>query len=163
MQRKIVKFPNPILKKKAKAVKRVTAEIVKLIDDMAETMHKAPGIGLAAPQVGESLRVIVVDIGSGPIALVNPKIIKKSGKQCLTEGCLSLPGIEAPVERALHIMVTGLDRSGQKVAIEAKQLLATVFQHEIDHLDGLVLIDRVTDPSLIKHVPPASEKKEELL
>ena len=163
MLRKIVKFPSPILKKKAKAVKRVTAEIIKLIDDMVETMHLAPGIGLAAPQVGESLRVIVADIGAGAIALVNPKIIKKRGKQCLTEGCLSLPGIEAPVERASHVIVVGLDRTGRKIEIEAKELLATVFQHEIDHLDGLVLIDRVTDPTLIKHVSPASEKREELL
>lgn len=163
MLRKIVKFPSPILKKKAKAVKRVTPDIIKLIDDMIDTMHLAPGIGLAAPQVGESLRVIVADIGVGAMALVNPKIIKKSGKQCLTEGCLSLPGIEAPVERALQVIVVGLDRTGRKIEIEAEELLATVFQHEIDHLDGLVLIDRVSDPTLIKHVPPASEKREELI
>ncbi|MDI6731004.1 MAG: peptide deformylase [Candidatus Margulisbacteria bacterium] len=163
MLRKIIRFPHPVLKKKAKAVKRVTTEIVRLIDDMIETMQKAPGVGLAAPQVGESIRVIVADIGTGAIAVINPKIIKKSGKQCLNEGCLSLPGVEAPVERAAHVIVTGLDRTGKKATIEAKELLATILQHEVDHLEGLVLVDRVSDPSLIKHVPPASEKKEELI
>jgi len=163
MLRKIVTFPNPILKKKAKAVKRVTSEIVRLIDDMIETMHKAPGVGLAAPQVGESIRVIVADIGKGAVALINPKILKKSGKQTCAEGCLSLPGIEASVERAALVVVTGLDRSGKKITLETKELLATVIQHEIDHLDGLVFIDRVGDPSQIKPVSPERERKEELI
>ncbi len=163
MIRKIVRFPSPVLRKKSKAVKRVSLEIVRLIDDMIETMQAAPGVGLAAPQVGELVRVIVADIGEGPIALVNPKIVKKSGKQTFTEGCLCLPGVEAPVERASQVVVTGLARSGKGVRIEAKGLLATVLQHEIDHLDGLVFIDRVSDPSLIRHVPPQSEKKEELI
>ena len=163
MQRKIIRFPNPALKKKAKAVKRVTPEIVRLIKGMLETMHAAPGIGLAAPQVGVSLRVIVADIGEGPIAFVNPKVVKKSGKQTFTEGCLSLPGVEAPIERASKVVVKGLDKTGQNIKIEAEGLLATCLQHEIDHLDGLVFIDRVTDPSLIKHVAFESEKREELI
>ncbi|MBU1026778.1 MAG: peptide deformylase [Candidatus Margulisbacteria bacterium] len=163
MNRNIVKFPNPVLKKKAKAVKKVTPKIIKLIDDMVETMHAAPGIGLAAPQVGVSLRVIVADIGAGEIAIVNPKIVKKSGKQTFTEGCLSLPGIEAPIERAEKVAVKGLDRDGKNVCIEAEGLLATVLQHEIDHLDGYVFVDRVSDPSLIKHVVFEKEKKEELI
>ena len=160
---KIVKFPNPLLRKKSKVVKKVTPEIVKLIDDMIETMQAAPGVGLAAPQVGKSVRVMVADIGQGPIALVNPKILKKSGSQVFTEGCLCLPGVEAPVERASQVMVKGWDREGKTVEIEAEGLLATVLQHEVDHLEGVVFIDRVKDPSLIRHVPPASEKKEELL
>ncbi|MFH1347151.1 MAG: peptide deformylase [Candidatus Margulisiibacteriota bacterium] len=163
MKRKILRFPNPVLRKKAKAVKRVTPEIVKLIDDMIETMQAAPGIGLAAPQVGQSARVIVADVGEGPIVLVNPKILSKSGKQIFTEGCLCLPGVEAPVERASQVAVKGLDRAGRSITIEAKELLATVLQHEIDHLDGLVFIDRVLDPSLIKHVAFEKEKKEELI
>ena len=163
MKRKILRFPNPILRKKCKALKRVTPQIVKLIDDMIETMHAAPGVGLAAPQVGESVRVIVADVGKGPISLVNPKLLEKSGSQTFTEGCLCLPGVEAPVERASCVTVKGLDRAGKQVKIEAQGLLATVFQHEIDHLDGFVFIDRVKDPSLIKHVPPQSEKKEELI
>ena len=160
---KIVKFPNPLLRKKSKVVKKVTPEIVKLIDDMIETMQAAPGVGLAAPQVRKSLRVIVADIGQGLIALVNPKILKKSGSQVFTEGCLCLPGVEAPVERASQVVVKGWDREGKTVEIEAEGLLATVLQHEVDHLEGMVFIDRVKDPSLIRHVPPASEKKEELL
>jgi peptide deformylase len=163
MARKILRFPNPILRKKAKAVKKVTAEIVRLIDDMIETMHAAPGVGLAAPQVGESVRVIVADVGEGPIALINPKILEKSGTQTFTEGCLCLPGVEAPVERASRVLVKGTGRSGKTVTLEARGLLATVFQHEIDHLDGLVFIDRVKDPSLIKHMPFAKEKREELI
>ena len=163
MIRKLIRFPHPILRKKSKAAKRITPEIVKLIDDMIETMHAAPGVGLAAPQVGESVRVIVADIGEGPIALVNPKVVEKSGKQTFTEGCLCLPGVEAPVTRAAQVAVTGRDRSGKNVRVEATGLLATVLQHEIDHLDGMVFIDRVSDPSLIKHVPPETEKKEELI
>lgn len=163
MIRKILRFPNPVLRKRCKAVKKVAPEIVKLIEDMIETMHAAPGVGLAAPQVSESLRVIVADVGEGPIALVNPKILKKSGSQTFTEGCLCLPGVEAPIERASQVVVRGLDRTGKSVKIEAKGLLATVFQHEIDHLEGLVFIDRVKDPSLIKHIPFESEKKEELI
>lgn len=160
---KISRFPSPILRKQAKAVKKVTPEIVKLIDDMIETMHAAPGVGLAAPQVGKSIRVIVADVGPGPIALVNPKILEKAGSQVYTEGCLCLPGVEAPVERAAFVKVQGLDRDGQEITVTADQLLATILQHEIDHLDGMVFIDRVADPTLIKYVPRHQEKKEELL
>lgn len=163
MVKKILKFPNPVLRKKAKAVKKVTPEIVKLIDDMIETTHAAPGVGLAAPQVGKSIQVIVADVGPGPIALVNPKVLERSGSQVFTEGCLCLPGVEAPVERASWVRVKGLDRDGNEISVTAEGLLATVLQHEIDHLEGMVFIDRVKDPSLIRHVAPASEKKEELL
>lgn len=163
MVKKILRFPNPVLRKKAKAVKKATPEIVKLIDDMIETMHAAPGVGLAAPQVGKSIQVIVADVGPGPIALVNPKVLERSGSQVFTEGCLCLPGVEAPVERASWVRVKGLDRDGNEMFVTADGLLATVLQHEIDHLEGMVFIDRVKDPSLIRHVAPASEKKEELL
>ncbi|MEA3493938.1 MAG: peptide deformylase [Candidatus Margulisiibacteriota bacterium] len=163
MIRKILRFPDPVLRKKAKSVKRVTPEIVKLIDSMLETMYAAPGIGLAAPQIGESLRIIVTDIGDGPISMLNPEIVSKNGAQTITEGCLSVPGVEAPVERASHVVIKGLDRKGESVKIEAAGLMATVFQHEIDHLDGMVFIDRVKDPSLIQHVAFRSEKREELI
>jgi peptide deformylase len=162
MAQKIVKFPNPKLRLKAKPVKKLTPAIVKLIDEMIETMHAAPGVGLAAPQVGKSLRVIVVDVGPGPIALVNPELLDHSGLQTFTEGCLSLPGVEAPVDRA-YVRVRGLDRDGEEIVVTAEGLLATVFQHEIDHLDGFLFIDRVKNPSTIKYVPRRSEKKEELI
>lgn len=160
---KILKFPHPLLRKKCQAVKKVTPEIRKLITDMIETMHAAPGVGLAAPQVGKTIRVIVVDIGEGPLALINPKILERSGAQVFTEGCLCLPGVEAPVERASYVKVKALDQTGQEGIIEAEGFLATVLQHEIDHLEGHVFIDRVKDPTLIKHVPRSQEPKEELL
>lgn len=159
---KIIRYPNPILKKKCKAVAKVDAKIKKLIEDMFETMKASNGIGLAAPQVAQIIRVIVVDVGNDPIALINPKIVKKSKEtQIIEEGCLCLPGIVGPVERSAKIKVAGLDRKGNKVEYDATGLLATVFQHEIDHLDGKVFIDRIKDASLIKYVPPESEPKEE--
>ncbi len=163
MRLKIIKFPNPFLRRKAKAVKKVTPEIVKLIDDMIETMHAAPGVGLAAPQVHKSVQVIVVDPGAGPLALVNPKILERSGCQVFTEGCLCLPGVEAPVERSSYVRVKALDRAGDEFEIRAEGYLATILQHEIDHLDGIVFIDRVKNPSQIKYVPPGKELKEEKL
>ena len=141
---KIVRYPNPILRKKAKAVKRVTPEIAKLIDDMIETMHAAPGVGLAAPQVAKSIRVIVADVGSGAIGLVNPRIVSKEGKQTIVEGCLCLPGVEAPVERAAKVVVKALARDGEAVVVTAEGLMATVLQHEIDHLDGKLFVDRLS-------------------
>jgi peptide deformylase len=163
MKRKILRFPHPLLRKKSKAVKRVTPEIVKLINDMFETMRAAPGIGLAAVQLGELLRVIVVEVGEESHALVNPKIISKNGEQTFTEGCLCLPGVEAPVKRASHVVVKGLDRSGKQIQVKADGLMATCLQHEVDHLDGYVFIDRVDDPSLIRHVQFQKEKREELI
>jgi peptide deformylase len=163
MPLKILKFPHPLLRKKARAVRKVTPKITRLIEEMIETVHAAPGIGLAAPQVGESIRVMVIDLGEGPIALINPKIVEKSGNQIFTEGCLSLPGVEAPVLRARQVRVKGMGHQGKNIEILAEGLLATVFQHEIDHLDGIVFIDRVKDPGLIKYVPPGRESREELI
>jgi len=163
LPKEIVKFPNPILRKKAKAIKRVTPEILALIDSMELTMRKAPGVGLAAPQVGESVRVVIADAGEGLHAIINPKIFSKAKKQVFLEGCLSLPGVEAPVERAESIKVSGLNRCGKKITIEAHGFLATILQHEIDHLDGFVFIDRVKDPNLIKYVPLIKESKEEAI
>lgn len=160
---KIKQFPDPILRKKAKAVKRITPEIQKLIDDMIETMHAAPGVGLAAPQVNKSIQVIVADVGEGPVALVNPTIVEKHGNQIYREGCLCLPGVEAPVERSAQVVVKGLNQEGKAVEIKAEGLLSTVLQHEIDHLDGIIFIDRVKDPTLIRHIPLSQEKKEELI
>lgn len=147
---KILLQGNPILKKKAKSVARVTPVIKKLIKDMEETMRAAPGVGLAAPQIGESLSIIVADIGKGLIALINPKIVKKSGRITFAEACLSVPGLEAPVDRYSKVCVKALDKSGKPMIIDAEDYLAVVFQHEIDHLDGILFIDRVKDKSLIK-------------
>ena len=149
---KILKYPNPLLRKRSKAVKKIDGAISKLVADMAETMHLAPGVGLAGPQVGELVRVIVVDIGEGLIAIINPKVVKRGGEQTYVEGCLSLPKLEGPVTRSSSVAVTGLDEKGRPVTLEAVELLATVIQHEIDHLDGKLFIDRVKDPSDIRTV-----------
>jgi peptide deformylase len=150
---------NPQLRKKSKPVAKVTKEIKELVDNMEETLHAAPGIGLAAPQVGELLRVIIADIGEGLNVLINPRITKKEGSQTFIEGCLSLPGIEAPIERSSKVVVKGLDLSGKPVEIEAGGLLATVFQHEIDHLDGKLFVDRVSDPNLITYKPKTPKEE----
>lgn len=172
----ILKYPDPLLAKKSKAVKRVDDNIKKLIKDMIETMRAAPGVGLAAPQVGELLRVITVDVTAAypeelrdsawkmkPFGLVNPKIKEKSGEQIFEEGCLCLPGIIGPVKRPSDIVVEALDINGKKVKIKAHGFLATVLQHEIDHLDGIVFIDRIPDKTLIRKIPPKEEPTEDKL
>jgi peptide deformylase len=144
---------NPILRKISKPITKVTKEIRDLAKCMVETMHEAPGVGLAAPQVGKLIRLIVVDIGEGPYIVLNPKISKKSGKQTFTEGCLSIPGVEAPVERASCVTVKGMNIKGKPFELVAEGFLATVFQHETDHLDGHLFVDRVSDPNLITYKP----------
>ena len=143
MIRKILRFPHPVLRKKAKAVKRVTPEIAKLIDDMIETMHAAPGVGLAAPQVGINKQMILVDIGEGLVTLINPKIIKRKGSVVREEGCLSVPGACIKVKRAKTITVKGVNEKSQEVLIHAEDLFARVLQHEIDHLMGRLISDRL--------------------
>lgn len=147
---KILVYPNPILRKKSAPVEKIDKEIEKLLDDMAETMYDAPGVGLAAPQVGVNLRVIVVDVSPrdenspGLIELINPEIISSEGEQWGEEGCLSIPGFLSDVKRKEKVRVRGLNRKGETVEIEAEELLARAFQHEIDHLDGILFIDRLS-------------------
>lgn len=140
--RNIVKYPDPILREKAVEVTKFNERLSKLLDDMAETMYDAHGVGLAAPQVGISKRVMVVDVGEELIEMVNPEIIEKSGEQIEPpEGCLSIPGLLGYVKRANTIRVKGQDRNGNLIEIEAEGFLARAFQHEIDHLDGVLFID----------------------
>jgi len=146
--RSIRRYGDPLLRKKAEPVKNITPEIQTLIEDMVETMYVALGIGLAAPQIGVSLRVIVVDEGgkgsTGPRgAFINPAIVAQMGSVRAEEGCLSLPGVYGDVIRAEWVRVEALDRQGAPVQIEARGLLARVFQHELDHLDGLIFLDRL--------------------
>ncbi|TAN40624.1 MAG: peptide deformylase [Nitrospirae bacterium] len=145
----IRKYPDEVLKKKALQVEKVNDKVRKLIDDMIETMHAAPGVGLAAPQVGVSKKIIVIDISSKEeqfplIVLINPEITDTDGLVSSDEGCLSLPKYNTVVKRAEKVVVKGLDREGRVVVIEADGLLARALQHEIDHLDGLLLIDRIS-------------------
>ncbi len=140
----IRKVGDPVLREKAKPVARITKRHQKLLKDMIETMYAADGIGLAAPQVGVSERLIVVDIGEGPLALVNPEILAASGSDVDREGCLSIPGVWGYVERFSRVTVQGLDEKGRPRRIEAEGLLARVLQHEIDHLDGILFTDKAT-------------------
>lgn len=139
----IVKEPDAVLHKTAKEVKEITPNVKKLLNDMADTMYDAEGVGLAAPQVGILKRLIVVDVGdeNGLIKLVNPEIVAKDGEQFGPEGCLSIPGYNGDVRRAEEVTVKGLDENGKEVTITGTGLLSRCFQHEIDHLNGVLFTD----------------------
>ncbi len=175
--REILTFPDPRLALKSTPVETVDDEIKQLIDDMFETMYVAEGVGLAAPQVGVTKRVIVVDCGPRgdddqeegeplqpvePIAIVNPVVAVKEGKISWEEGCLSVPGYTDEVERAAKITVEGLDRDGQPMSLEADGLLAVCIQHEIDHLEGVLFVDRLSrlKQSLVKKKLKKKAKEE---
>jgi len=147
---KIVELGNGILRERAREVPKITPNIIKLLDNMAETMYSAKGVGLAAPQVGVSKRVITVDAGDGLIEFINPVITKFSGQETDTEGCLSVPGAIGDVTRAAVVEVKGLDRHGNERVVKANGLLARVLQHEIDHLDGILFIDLAQNIRKIK-------------
>lgn len=140
----IRKEGDPVLRQKAQPVPKVTKRIVKLLQDMEETMYAADGVGLAAPQVGVSERLIVVDVGDGPIHLVNPVLVAAEGSVVDVEGCLSIPGVVGYVERAQKVVVDCLDMKGRPRRVEAEDWLARALQHEIDHLDGILFIDKAT-------------------
>jgi peptide deformylase len=141
----IVKVPAPVLRTKTKKVRKIDASIEKLIDDMIETMHDAPGVGLAAPQIGVSLRICVIHVpGDEVVTLVNPEIVRRSGQRiCDGEGCLSLPGYKGAVPRAEKVVVKGLNRNGRPVRYHAEELFAEAIEHELDHLDGKLYFDYI--------------------
>ncbi|MFX4261672.1 peptide deformylase [Pelotomaculum propionicicum] len=147
---KIVEIGDEILKEKAKPVKSISSNIIKLLDNLADTLYNAKGAGLAAPQIGVSKRVVVVDIGEGLYELVNPQIISSSGQETDIEGCLSIPGIVGDVTRAATVKVKYLDRHGKEKSVTAKGMLARAMQHEIDHLDGILYIDRAANIRKLK-------------
>jgi peptide deformylase len=138
-------FGDPVLREPAGPVESFDAGLRRLAEDMMETMRLAPGVGLAAPQVGRSIRLIVFDIGDegGARALANPVLKNEWGEQTGDEGCLSVPGLYYPVRRAQKVWAEGMDLDGHEVTIEAEDLLARVLQHEVDHLDGVLFIDRL--------------------
>jgi len=165
--REIITSENPILRRKAKKVSKVTRELQALAEAMVETMRAAPGLGLAAPQVAQSVRLFVAEIeknkeypGSGKLYIVfNPEYIWKSDEMMDgAEGCLSVPGWAGEVTRHHKVVVKGLDRHGKRIRIEAEGLLARVFQHEIDHLDGVLFTDRISDPEKIWEIKPGEEE-----
>ena len=137
----IKKAGDVVLKQQAQPVARIDKKIRTLLDDMAETMYKANGVGLAAPQVGESIQVVVIDVGEGLIELVNPEIVRMEGTETDSEGCLSVPEMYGDVERAAKVSVKYLNRQGKNHRITATGLLARCLQHEIDHLHGRLFID----------------------
>jgi peptide deformylase len=153
---------HSVLRGKAKRVGRIDESIRRLIDDMIDTMRAAPGVGLAAPQVGVPLRVIVVEYEDQLYAVVNPEIIRREGEITDEEGCLSAPHWQGPVSRAASVVVKGRDRDGKEVRIKAEGWLARIFQHEIDHLEGTLFLDRVQDRSKIHWVEPAEEEAHEV-
>ena len=148
MIRPILKYGDSVLHEKTRIVDAITADIDRLIDDMIETMYAAPGVGLAATQVGVPLRIFVVDVSvgrdpNGLIVFVNPEFVERDGVQLEEEGCLSVPGFNATVMRPMRAIVKGLDRHGEAQQLEGTGLLARAFQHEMDHLDGTLFVDRL--------------------
>ncbi|HEX2946553.1 MAG TPA: peptide deformylase [Clostridia bacterium] len=141
--RNIRKDGDEILRKKCREVDAVTDKIRVLLKDMADTLYKADGVGLAAPQVGVLKRVVVIDAGDGLIELVNPVIVSQSGEQLVPEGCLSIPGVWGEVKRPASVAVEALNGNGEKFRIEGEGLLAQALSHEIDHLDGILFKDKV--------------------
>lgn len=133
---------DPVLRDVAKPVERIDKKLQRLLKDMAETMYAADGVGLAAPQVGVSKRVVVIDVGDGLYELINPVIVKKEGSVLGSEGCLSVPDYEGEVERAEFVECEFTDKTGQRMLLSANGLLAICIQHELDHLDGVLFIDK---------------------
>jgi peptide deformylase len=138
-------FGDPVLRQRASEVDDIDATLVRLAGDMITTMHAAPGVGLAAPQVGVQKRLFVYDVGDGPAALVNPVIDESRGEWTFEEGCLSVPELSWPIVRPKEVHLKGFDLDGNEVSLEADELLARLFQHELDHLDGVLLLEHL-DP-----------------
>ena len=146
--RDILIYPEKRLRKKSQTVEKIDKKILKLLDDLADTMYNAPGVGLAAPQVGEHARIVVVDISTKEeennlLELINPKITDSSGKQSSEEGCLSIPGYYGNITRKKNVTVEAVNRYGENYIIEAEDILSRVLQHEIDHLDGILFFDKM--------------------
>lgn len=138
----IVEIGDTLLRENARPVPKVGDNIRKLLTNMADTMYSADGVGLAAPQIGISKRVVVIDVGEGLLELINPEILQMEGKETDTEGCLSVPDLVGEVTRAYRVVVKGLDRDGKEITVEAEGLLARACQHEIDHLNGVLFVDK---------------------
>lgn len=143
MIREIIKEGDEVLRKKCHKVEKFDLKLHTLLDDMYETMQEANGVGLAGPQVGILRRVCVIDVGEGKIELVNPEIVKTSGEQTGDEGCLSCPGKWGTVTRPMKVTVKAQDRFGKEIKVKGTELLARAFCHEIDHLDGILFVDKI--------------------
>ena len=140
-------YGDPVLRQRASEVDAIDGTLKQLADDMAQTMYEAPGVGLAAPQVGVQKRVFVYDTGDGdgPVTVVNPVLAEARGEWTFDEGCLSVPGLSWPIVRPKEVHLTGYDLDGNEISVEADEFLARVFQHEVDHLDGVLLVERLDE------------------
>jgi len=147
---RIVEEGDELLREKAKVVPKITPNIIKLLDNMRDTMYANKGVGLAAPQIGVSKRVIVVDVGEGLFELINPEVVLMEGEIMDLEGCLSLPEVVGDVKRAAVVGVKGLNRAGESIEIRAGGFAARAFQHEIDHLEGILFIDKAENIRKVK-------------
>ncbi len=146
-------LPDPVLRQKAKRVRVIDGSIQKLISDMLETMHSASGVGLAAPQLGTLLRVIVIGMPEeGDIVLINPEVVRRTGERLVNEGCLSYPGYIGEIKRAESVRVKGRDQNGKEIRIKADELLAQALEHEIDHLNGVLYIDHLESIDKLRRI-----------
>ena len=163
MSRRPIRYlGDSILRKPARRVRQIDGDIQNLIQDMIESMYEAHGVGLAAPQIGVPLRIVVFGMpDEAAFAVVNPEITKTEGTRLITEGCLSVPGYSAPIERSESVTIRGLSAAGERISItENNTLLAQAFEHETDHVNGLLYVDRIDDPSSISYSPPRPENME---
>lgn len=149
---------DPVLRKIASEITEIDGKLARLADDMLETMYAEPGIGLAAPQIGVQKRFFVYDIGEGPEAIVNPVITESRGEWYYEEGCLSVPGLSFEIIRPKEVHITGYDLHGNEVSLEADELLSRLFQHEMDHLDGVLLLDHLDDKTRKKALKTLRER-----
>ena len=153
-------LPDPVLRQKAKRVSTIDSSIQRLIDDMVETIQQANGVGLAAPQVGVSLRVVLLQMpGEEPIAIVNPKIVKRTGEQEVTEGCLSIPGYAGEIKRSVSVTVKGQDRQGKAIRLKGTGLMAQALEHELDHLNGILYVDHLESQDKLHKIEPEAEDR----
>jgi peptide deformylase len=141
----IRQYGDPVLKEATREVEEIDAKVAALVDSMIDTMYDAPGSGLAANQIGVQRRIFVYDIGDGPHAVINPRIVESDGEWTYDEGCLSIPGLSWEIVRPNAVHLVGLDLDGNELSIEATQLEGRVFQHELDHLDGILLVERLDE------------------
>ena len=161
--REIRRYPDAVLRRKARRVPSIDRGIQELIDDMLETLHKAYGAGLAAPQVGVSLRIVVIQMPEKePLVLVNPEVVKRSGEREIEEGCLSIPGYRGTVKRSTAVTVKARDRQGKEIRIKGEEILCQALEHELDHLNGILYIDRLVDRRTLHKIEPGEQEKEKL-
>lgn len=159
--REVRHLPDTVLRGKAKRVTIIDKSILRLIDDMIATMQQANGVGLAAPQIGVPLRVVVLELPEEePLAIINPEVVKRSGEREVVEGCLSAPGYQGMIKRSTSITVKGLNRKGEKIRIKATDLMAQALEHELDHLNGVLYIDHLESEDMLYKIEPETGNSE---